>query len=106
MDTRNKVRVLDTTVLVEDPEIMYKLGDATVVIPLAVLKELDGLKSSEKLLVAEAARVVGRMLDNFSSYANLTEGVKLSSGGTLAVYKGYEPLSALASEAMRKRRLR
>jgi hypothetical protein len=53
-------------------------------------------------LVAEAARVVGRMLDNFSSYANLTEGVKLSSGGTLAVYKGYEPLSALASEADNK----
>ena len=31
---KTKTYVLDTTVLIEDPDVMYKLGGATIVIPL------------------------------------------------------------------------
>ena len=94
-----KTYVLDTTVLIEDPDVMYKLGNSLIVIPMAVIKELDGLKRSDVGSVAQAARAVARTLDRLGSYGDLREGVKLSSGGVLKVYNGSETVDGLASEA-------
>ena len=97
--TTSKTYVLDTTVLIEDPDVMYKLGNSLIVIPMAVIKELDGLKRSDVGSVAQAARAVARTLDRLGSYGDLREGVKLSSGGVLKVYNGSETVDGLASEA-------
>ena len=98
-----KTYVLDTTVMIYDPEIFYKLGDADIVVPLAAIKELDGLKKNESNLVAQSAREVSRLLDRISSYANLRgEGCKVSSGARIFIEPNYEKVEGLNSEGDRK----
>ncbi len=93
------VYVLDTTVLIEDPDIMYKFTNGMIVIPLAVIKELDGLKKNDYIQVAQAARRVSRTLDRLGSYNDLSVGVKLSTGGTLKIYTVYKTINDLNSNA-------
>lgn len=103
MDNKpGRVYVLDTTVLIYDPDILSKIAEADWVIPLVVIRELDGLKSSNKELVAKAARKIARTLDRLSSYGDLVTGVKLPTGRTLRVFAGYESVDALASDADNK----
>lgn len=97
-----KTYVLDTTVLIYDPDIMFKTGEADWVIPLAVIREIDGLKNSDKELVAKAARQIARTLDRFGSYGDLIAGVKLPTGKILRIIEGYESIDALASDADNK----
>ena len=96
---KKKTYVLDTTVLIYDPDVFYKLGDADIVIPLAVISELDGLKNSDSELVAKAARKVARTLERFGSYADLISGVKLPTNAVLSIYKEYEVIDDLESQA-------
>lgn len=97
-----KTYVLDTTVLIYDPDIMFKTGEADWVIPLAVIREIDGLKNSDKELVAKAARQIARTLDRLGSYGDLAAGVKLPTGRILKIIEGYESIDALASDADNK----
>ena len=97
-----KTYVLDTTVLIYDPDIMFKTGEADWVIPLAVIREIDGLKNSDKDLVAKAARQIARTLDRFGSYGDLSAGVKLPTGRILRIIEGFEKIDALASDADNK----
>ena len=93
----DKIYVLDTTVLIEAPDYMYR-GEGMFVIPTAVIKEIDGLKNSDQKEVAAAARKVARTLDTLGSYGNLTSGVRLSTGGTLRVYTNYVEIDDLNSK--------
>ena len=100
---KKKTYVLDTTVLIYDPDIFYKLGDADIVVPLAAIKELDGLKKSQSDLVAQSARQVSRMLDRISSYSDIKEaGGKISSGARIFIETNYEKVEGLASEEDQK----
>ena len=100
---KKKTYVLDTTVLIYDPDIFYKLGDADIVVPLAAIKELDGLKKSESDLVSKSAREVSRMLDRISSYSDMREtGGKVSSGARIFIETSYEQVEGLESEGDRK----
>jgi len=56
-----KTYVLDTTVLINDPDIVTKLK-GKVVIPLAVVGQLDGLKNNENIKVAQRARQASRAI--------------------------------------------
>lgn len=100
---KKKTYVLDTTVLIYDPDIFYKLGDADIVIPLAVIKELDGLKNSDSELVSQAARKVSRTIDRISSYSDITGiGGNVSSGARIFIENNYENIEGLESEGDRK----
>jgi len=100
---KKKTYVLDTTVLIYDPNIFYKLGDADIVVPLAAINELDGLKKSDNDLVAQAARQVSRTLDRISSYADLAErSGKLSTGARIFIETKYEKVEGIDSEGDRK----
>lgn len=79
-----KTFVLDTNVLIHDPEAMFSFGNNRIVVPMTVIEELDGFKrlNDER---GRSARLVSRRLDALRSKAKLTEGVKLKSGGTLVV---------------------
>src|ERR687891_1672959 len=61
--------VLDTCVLLADPDSLYAFGDADIVLPLTVIEELDGHKSRPDD-VGRAARAVVRDLERLR-----TEGV-------------------------------
>lgn len=79
--------VLDTSVLLADPESIFSFADADVVLPLKVIEELDGHKSRMDE-VGRAARTVARSLEQLrmaSAEQDLCSPVALPHGGTLRV---------------------
>jgi PhoH-like ATPase len=76
--------ILDTNVLVHDPDCFDKFEDNNIIIPFPVLEEIDKLKSKQGS-VGKNAREVNRKLDLFRNENSLVEGIKLSSGGILKV---------------------
>ncbi len=94
--------VLDTTVLLYEPDVMYKLRDNVIVIPAVVIKEIDGLKRNRNENTAQAERQVARTLDLLGSYADLTDGVRLSTGGILKAASEHIEIDALESKADNK----
>jgi PhoH-like ATPase len=82
--TMKKIFVLDTNVLLHDPQAVYAFEDNEIVIPAVVLEEID----SKKRLADELgrnARHISRMLDGMRDHGQLHEGVALESGGILKV---------------------
>ena len=81
-----KTFVLDTNVLLHDPQALTRFEDNAVVIPIEVVEEIDRFKRdpAEK---GRNARQVSRMLDALREKGNLADGVPLDdgSGGTLQV---------------------
>jgi len=79
-----KIYVLDTNVLLHDPNAMFSFEDNEVVIPSVVLEEID----SKKRLADEIgrnARFVSRELDRLRENGHLHDGVYLENGGSLKV---------------------
>ena len=78
--------ILDTCVLLADPDSLYAFGDADIVIPLTVIEELDGHKSRLDD-VGRAARAVVRDLERLrvEGGGNFREPVPLPTGGTVRV---------------------
>lgn len=81
-----KIYVLDTNVVIHDPNAIYKFEDNDVVIPIYVIEEVDQFKKelSER---GRNARQLARSLDALreANGNNLQEGVALEVGGTLRV---------------------
>ena len=76
-----KTYVLDTNVLIQAPYALQSFEDNHLVLPLAVLEELDGLKNAEGERGANARQAI-RYLESLRTAGNLLEGVFLP-GGTL-----------------------
>ncbi len=79
-----KIYVIDTNVLLHDPNSLYSFEDNEIVIPSIVLEEID----SKKRLADEIgrnARHVARVLDMLREQGRLNEGIQLENGGTLRV---------------------
>jgi PhoH-like ATPase len=79
-----KTFVIDTNVLLHDIDSMYGFADNKVVIPIAVIEELDNMKKSADEL-GKNARVVTHRIDGLRSGGKLSEGVPLKNGGVLKV---------------------
>lgn len=81
-----KTFVLDTNVLLHDPEAIIKFPDNDVVIPSGVLEELETMKRSRDDL-GKNARSVIRQLDSLRNCeaGDLHKGVKISNGGTVRI---------------------
>jgi PhoH-like ATPase len=76
--------ILDTNVLLHDPNSLLNFADNHVVIPIEVIEEIDRFKRESSEL-GQNARQVSRMLDGFRVGGSLSEGVKLPNGGALKV---------------------
>ncbi|MEK3882528.1 PhoH family protein [Paenibacillus sp. PL2-23] len=79
-----KIFVLDTNVLLHDPQSLFAFEDNEVIIPAIVLEEID----SKKRLADELgrnARHVSRSLDQMREQGHLHEGIMLPRGGILKV---------------------
>ena len=81
--------ILDTNVLLHDARSLYAFQDATVVIPLDVLEELDRFKKNMDE-VGRNAREVIRELDRLRRGGSLPGGVPVN-GGMLRVLADYTP---------------
>lgn len=79
-----KIFVLDTNVLIHDPNALFNFADNRVIIPMTVIEEIDQFKKGvdEK---SRNARLIGRSLDKLRKLGSLKEGVKTDNGGTVQV---------------------
>ena len=76
--------ILDTNVLLHDPESLFNFKDNNVLIPIEVIEEIDRFKRESSEL-GQNARHVSRTLDGLRKQGRLSEGVKLSNGGCLRI---------------------
>jgi PhoH-like ATPase len=79
-----KYFVLDTNVLLHNPEAINSFGDNYVVLPMTVIEELDNFKRVNDEL-GRSARQVIRSLDRLRSQGTLKNGVALDNGGILKI---------------------
>lgn len=81
-----KTFVLDTNVLLHDPQCILKFQDNNLAIPVEVLEELDAIKSEQSTERGRNARRVHRMLQELlPDTRSMHEGVELETGGTLSI---------------------
>jgi PhoH-like ATPase len=86
--------ILDANILLHDPNSLFQFADNTVVIPVAVIREIDQFKK-ERTDRGYNARAVVRLLDSLRGERSLASGVPLEQGGLLKVYcDPHEPLAA------------
>src|SRR5450432_259528 len=81
-----KTFVLDTNVLIHDPQSIYKFQENNLAIPVEVLEELDAIKTEQSTERGRNARRVHRILQELlPDSRSMLEGVELPNGGTLSV---------------------
>jgi PhoH-like ATPase len=76
--------ILDTNVLLHDPNSLLAFKTNTVLIPIEVLEEIDRFKRESSEL-GQNARAVSRTLDALRAKGHLNKGVKLENGGLLRI---------------------
>lgn len=81
-----KIFVIDTNVLLHDPEALMKFPRHHIVIPVTVLEELDTMKKLPNDL-GKNSRAVFRFLDSLATLGkgNLHKGVTMENGSTIRV---------------------
>ena len=77
----SKLYILDTNVLLHDPNCLTEFKEQDIVIPMTVLEELDSIKDRKKN-VAQEARIAIRAIDRILSQAEspeaITSGVQIT----------------------------
>jgi len=76
--------ILDTNVLLHDPNSLVNFKENTVLVPIEVIEEIDHFKR-ESTELGRNARTVSRMLDGFRGEGSLSAGVDLPNGGKLKI---------------------
>jgi PhoH-like ATPase len=84
-----KAFILDTNVLLFDPQALYKFASNDVVIPIVVIEEIDRFKR-EMSENGRHARLFSRLIDEMRADGELSKGVRLPNGGLLTVELGGE----------------
>jgi len=79
-----KVYVIDTNVLIQSPYAICSFADNNVVLPIAVLEELDKLKNDDGER-GQNAREAIRILDRLRQKGNLFKGIPVESGGVIKI---------------------
>src|SRR5258705_4818338 len=76
--------VLDTNVLLYDPQAIFKFEDNDLIIPIYVIEEIDQFKreSTER---GRNARTIARLLDGLRERGSLAKGVSLERAGSLRI---------------------
>jgi PhoH-like ATPase len=77
--------VLDTNVLLHDPQSMFQFENNVVHLPVEVLEELDRFKAESTTRGANAREVHRRLSERFRTTEEMRTGVRLESGGTLHI---------------------
>lgn len=79
-----KTYVLDTNVLLHNPNAPFAFQENDVVIPFAVIEEIDNQKKRQDE-IGRNARRVSQALDTLRAVGHLSQGVPLPHGGTLRI---------------------
>ncbi len=76
--------ILDTNVLMGDPEAIFAFEDKKVILPIRVLRELDKHKTRQDKTGARTRRAI-RNIEALRNLGKIGEGVPLENGGTFLV---------------------
>ncbi len=76
--------ILDTNVLLYDPQALFQFEENNLFIPITVIEEIDRFKKNMDE-TGRNARQVSRILDSLRDQGQLASGVALPDGGTLRV---------------------
>ncbi|MGE8206760.1 PhoH family protein [Heyndrickxia sp. NPDC080065] len=79
-----KIYVLDTNVLLQDPNAIFSFEDNEIVIPAVVLEEVDSKKRYMDE-IGRNARQVSKLIDSFRKAGKLHERIPLKNGGVLRI---------------------
>jgi PhoH-like ATPase len=79
-----KVYILDTNVLLHDPQALFRFEENNLVIPMTVIEEIDRFKK-DLSEIGRNARYFSRIMDGLRNQGKLVEGVELEHGGQLKV---------------------
>ena len=71
-----KVFVLDTNILLSDPNSIFQFEDNDVVIPISVIEEIDTFKKDQSE-TGRNAREVSRILDRLRQKGSLPTGIPI-----------------------------
>lgn len=96
-NTKKKIYVVDTNVLLYDPNSLFSFKENDVVIPVVVIEEMDGFKKDLNE-TGRNARQVSRKLDEMRKHRVLSQGVPLENGGTLRVFVEKKVFDLLPAE--------
>ncbi len=90
--------VIDTNVLLSDPDILLTLPGCRIVVPIAVIGELDRFKNlpDPEDPNAVSAREVARILDDLGSRGDISRGATTPSRSTIMIYRSFVPVSGLS----------
>ncbi len=80
----SKIIVLDTNVILHDPNSLTRFADAKTVIPIAVIEELDKFKKDNSEL-GRNARAAIRLIDGWRSKGSLKDGIIFENGSSLQI---------------------
>ncbi len=80
-----KTFVLDTNILLHNPEALSLFEDNTIVLPITVIEELDKFKTNNDEL-GRNSRYVIRELDRLRKSGNISKGVPTEKGGQVIIY--------------------
>ncbi|MDA3845018.1 MAG: PhoH family protein [Vallitaleaceae bacterium] len=86
--------VIDTNVMIHDPNFLYKFSDNNVIIPILCIEELDNLKKRDGI-VGYNARNVAKELQRVMALGDISHGIKLPDGGTIRVELNSMDLGAM-----------
>ncbi|MBM7615565.1 PhoH family protein [Alkaliphilus hydrothermalis] len=90
-----KTFVLDTSVLLHDPNCIHAFGDNLVVIPAVVIEEIDKKKNLQDI-IGRNAREVARELDLLRQEGSLSQGIDLSNKGKLKIELNHKSMNKLS----------
>ncbi len=79
-----EIKVLDTNVLIHDPNAFHHFKGSRIIIPMTVIEEVDKFKKGvdEK---GRNARQINRYLDKLRDQGSLQEGVSIENGSVIQV---------------------
>lgn len=90
-DGSKKTFVLDTNVLIHDPDAFLNFADNDIVLPIKVIEELDRIKKGDGEIpfsARHALRKIESFRDKGENGSNLSKGVNLPGGGVLKIETG------------------
>jgi len=73
-----KIFVMDTNVLLHDPQAIFRFQEHDLVIPIVVIEEIDTFKK-DQTEIGRNARTVSRNIDALRANGRLSKGVGLDA---------------------------
>ncbi|GIN83847.1 hypothetical protein J6TS2_02330 [Heyndrickxia sporothermodurans] len=102
-----KIYVLDTNVLLQDPNAIFSFEDNEIVIPAVVLEEVDSKKRYMDE-IGRNARQVSKLIDSFRKAGKLHEKIPLENGGVLRIelnHRSFQQLQEIFIEKTNDNRI-